>query len=87
MAQYTIEIEDALFSQITEAFATVYNYSATVKTDDGEIENPKSKIDFLRECTANYWKDVLMGHLRNQAQAQVNQSLKDIQVAMTAKQA
>lgn len=69
IVNYSFQIDEALLNEVAEACALVYEWppqiedmNAPVHPQTGTrpmIENPQTKIDFLRQHTAQHWAGIL----------------------------
>jgi hypothetical protein len=78
-ASMTITVPDEVAPQVINAFATLYNYQATIDTDENgdDIPNPESKAAFTRRMIREYVKNVYKAYKVAELEAQRQQVVSD----------
>lgn len=61
MATISFNIPDAAMPRVIDAFATAYQYQATVPNPNGEgtVPNPQTKAQFARQRILSYIQEVV----------------------------
>ncbi len=70
MAQISVTIPDAALPRVLDAFASSYQYKATVPDPANPsltIPNPQTKAQFARSRLISYMQDIVRAHEANAA--------------------
>ena len=69
MAKITINVPDELVERIETAYAGVFGYQEKVSDGEKEIDNPQTKIDFVKEKIIEKLRGIVTRWESDQARA------------------